>query len=58
MFVVGGILLIVFPVYEWRFAKYPVMPRRLLNRNFVLSLAVLAGEYGMWEGRAEDKSTT
>lgn len=44
MFVVGAILLAIFPLYEWRFARFPIMPRRLLNRNFSLSLAILTGK--------------
>jgi hypothetical protein len=44
MFTVGGVLIAAFIGYEWRFARHPIMPRRLLNRNFSLSLAMLTGE--------------
>ena len=44
MFAVGAILLLVFAGYEWRVARCPIMPRRLLNRNYTLSLAILTSE--------------
>ncbi|KAK1920718.1 hypothetical protein DB88DRAFT_444463, partial [Papiliotrema laurentii] len=34
IFDVGGILLVAFPLYEWRSANYSIMPRRLLNHDF------------------------
>lgn len=32
MFVVGGILLVIFAIYEWFFAANPILPRRIINR--------------------------
>jgi hypothetical protein len=40
MFVVGGVLLVVFGVYEKSFAKYPIMPMRLLNRTFICCVTI------------------
>ncbi|OCF37481.1 siderophore-iron transporter Str1 [Kwoniella heveanensis BCC8398] len=35
LFVVGGVLLIAFCAWEWRFASHPIMPRRVLNRTLI-----------------------
>ncbi|WWC91110.1 uncharacterized protein L201_006051 [Kwoniella dendrophila CBS 6074] len=40
MFVVGGILMIVFTVWELRFAKHPIMPRRILNKSLICSCVI------------------
>lgn len=35
MIAVGSVCLIAYPIYEWKFAKYPSMPKRILyNRSF------------------------
>lgn len=35
MIAVGAVCLLAYPVYEWKFAKYPSMPKRILyNRSF------------------------
>jgi hypothetical protein len=36
MFCVGGICMISFFVYECNFAPYPVLPRRVLNKTFII----------------------
>lgn len=35
MFVVAGVLFIMFTIWEWKFAVHPVMPRRILNKALV-----------------------
>jgi hypothetical protein len=35
MLVLGGVLFISWAVWDGFFAKYPIMPRRVLNRTFV-----------------------
>jgi hypothetical protein len=35
MLVIGGILFIAWGVWDGFYAKYPIMPRRVLNRTFV-----------------------
>jgi hypothetical protein len=35
MFVVGGITMIAFFTWEWKFASFPLMPRRVMNRTMV-----------------------
>ena len=40
MMTVGGVLFILFCVWEWRFAKHPIMPKRILNRTFVMCLII------------------
>lgn len=38
---VGSLCLITYPVYEWKFAKYPSMPKRiLLNRSFATAVLI------------------
>ncbi|GAA5873360.1 hypothetical protein JCM16303_001101 [Sporobolomyces ruberrimus] len=41
MMAVGSLCLILYPVYEWKFAKYPSMPKRiLLNRSFATAVLI------------------
>lgn len=40
MFVVGGVLFIVFCLHEWKMAKYPIMPRRVLNRTLLCAIVI------------------
>lgn len=41
MLAIGPACLIAYPVYEWKFAKYPSMPKRILfNRTFVTSVII------------------
>ncbi|KAL1408575.1 hypothetical protein Q8F55_005388 [Vanrija albida] len=40
MYAIGGALFIAFCIWEWKFARYPICPRRLLNRTFVACLFV------------------
>lgn len=41
MFVVGGVLLILYTIYEFWFAPFPSMPKRvLLNRTFVVATII------------------
>ncbi|KAH7100188.1 MFS general substrate transporter [Auriculariales sp. MPI-PUGE-AT-0066] len=40
MFVVGGILLIAFSLWEWFGTAHPILPRRILNRTFVGAVIV------------------
>lgn len=40
MFVVGGVLLISFFVYELSFAPFPIVPKRCLNRTLVASVVI------------------
>ena len=35
MFVVGGIVMIAFFTWEWRFASFPLMPKRVMNKTMV-----------------------
>jgi cytochrome c oxidase assembly factor CtaG len=35
MFVIGAVLWFLFIGYEWKLAKYPIMPKRVLNRSLV-----------------------
>ncbi|CAO1634322.1 unnamed protein product [Parajaminaea phylloscopi] len=37
---VGGVLFIAFCFWEWRIAAHPIMPRRVMNRTFVMSLVI------------------
>jgi len=41
MFVVGGICLISYAVYELKYATFPSMPRRLLyNKTFITAVLI------------------
>ncbi|WRT69177.1 uncharacterized protein IL334_006161 [Kwoniella shivajii] len=40
MFVIGGILMIAFTVWELKFAKHPIMPKRILNRSLICSCVI------------------
>ncbi|OCF35666.1 hypothetical protein I316_02721 [Kwoniella heveanensis BCC8398] len=40
MFIVGGILMIVFTIWELKFAKHPIMPKRILNRSLICSCVI------------------
>jgi hypothetical protein len=35
MLVIGGLMFIAWGVWDGFYAKYPIMPRRVLNRTFV-----------------------
>jgi hypothetical protein len=35
MFVVGGLTMIAFFTWEWRYARFPLMPKRVMNRTMV-----------------------
>ncbi|KLO09863.1 MFS general substrate transporter [Schizopora paradoxa] len=36
MEVCGGVILLLFVIWEWKFAPHPLLPRRIFNRNFTL----------------------
>jgi hypothetical protein len=38
MFVIGAVLWFLFIGYEWKLAKFPIMPKRVLNRSLVSCL--------------------
>ncbi|KAJ7032462.1 hypothetical protein C8F04DRAFT_1221920 [Mycena alexandri] len=40
MFVVGGVLLITFVIWEIKGASHPIMPRRVMNRTFLCSILI------------------
>jgi len=40
MFVVGGVLLIAFGLWEWFGTSHPIVPRRILNRTFVCCVII------------------
>lgn len=40
MEVCGAVILAAFGIWEWKFASNPILPRRILNRNFCLSAHV------------------
>lgn len=40
MFVVGGVILASFFVYEFLFAPFPILPKRSLNRTLVASMVI------------------
>lgn len=40
MFVVGGVLLAFFVIYEMKLAQHPLMPRRVLNRTFLCCVII------------------
>ncbi|KAJ7183589.1 major facilitator superfamily domain-containing protein [Mycena filopes] len=40
MFVVGGVLLIIFGIWELKGAAHPIMPRRVMNRTLLCCLAI------------------
>ncbi|GAA6011435.1 hypothetical protein JCM11491_002784 [Sporobolomyces phaffii] len=41
MMAVGALCLLCYPVYEWKFAKFPSMPKRvLLNRSFATAVLI------------------
>ncbi|KAH8830058.1 MFS general substrate transporter [Flagelloscypha sp. PMI_526] len=40
MLVLGGVFLIAFGLWEWKFAKYPLMPKRVINRTFMGALII------------------
>ncbi|KAJ7127159.1 hypothetical protein C8R44DRAFT_874231 [Mycena epipterygia] len=40
MFVVGGILLIAFGVWEFKGASHPIMPRRVINRTLLCCIVI------------------
>lgn len=35
MFVVGGFAMVAFFTWEWRYARFPLMPRRVMNQTMV-----------------------
>ena len=45
MEVVGGVIFILFCCWEWKFASYPLLTRRILNRNYCLSVVVAIIQY-------------
>lgn len=52
MITVGGVLLIIFGIFEYYYAPYPAMPLRILNRTLVCSIIIdffyyLAGYIGL-----------
>ncbi|KAI5479985.1 hypothetical protein MNV49_002275 [Pseudohyphozyma bogoriensis] len=40
MIVVGGVLLISLFVWEFKFARYPLMPKRICNRTFICCVGI------------------
>ncbi|GAA5973289.1 hypothetical protein JCM11641_003054 [Rhodosporidiobolus odoratus] len=41
MLAVGSACLVAFPIYEWKFAQFPAMPKRvLLNRSFITAIVI------------------
>ncbi|WWC59437.1 uncharacterized protein I303_101993 [Kwoniella dejecticola CBS 10117] len=40
LFVVGGVLFILFCAYEWKVTAHPIMPLRIMNRTFICSCAI------------------
>lgn len=38
LLVVGGLLLIAWAVWDGYFARYPIMPRRVLNRTLICAV--------------------
>ena len=40
MEVTGGVIAVLLGIWELRFAPYPLFPRRMFNRNFILCLAI------------------
>ena len=40
MFAVGGVLLVSFVIYEMKWAEYPLMPLRVLNRTFLCCVII------------------
>ena len=40
MLVVGGVLLLVFIIYEMKWAEHPLMPLRVLNRTFLCCVII------------------
>lgn len=40
MFIVGGILLFPLIVYEFKFASYPILPKRCFNRTLVSAIVI------------------
>ncbi|KAF7327597.1 hypothetical protein MKEN_00338900 [Mycena kentingensis (nom. inval.)] len=40
MFVVGGLLLIAFFIYEWKYTEHPIMPRRVMNRTLICCIVI------------------
>lgn len=41
MLAIGSACLVAYPFYEWKFAKYPSMPKRiLLNRSFITAVVI------------------
>lgn len=36
---VGGVVLVIFVGWEWKLARHPLLPRRVLNRNYCLCLS-------------------
>ncbi|WVQ81108.1 hypothetical protein IAT38_003230 [Cryptococcus sp. DSM 104549] len=40
MFVVGGLLMIAFVVWDLKYASHPLMPKRVLNRSLICSCAI------------------
>ena len=40
MFATGAALWFVFIGWEWKFAKYPIMPKRVLNRSLICSCVI------------------
>lgn len=40
MFIVGGILFFFFIIYEFKYASYPILPKRCFNRTLVSAIVV------------------
>ncbi|GAA5884130.1 hypothetical protein JCM6882_002152 [Rhodosporidiobolus microsporus] len=41
MLAIGPACLVAFPLYEWKFARYPCMPKRVLvNRSFITAVLI------------------
>ncbi|GAA6044621.1 hypothetical protein JCM8097_003410 [Rhodosporidiobolus ruineniae] len=41
MLAVGSACLVAYPLYEWKFAKFPSMPKRILfNRSFITAVVI------------------
>ncbi|GAA5849250.1 hypothetical protein JCM3766R1_002311 [Sporobolomyces carnicolor] len=41
MIAVGAVCLLAYPIYEWKFAKFPSMPKRVLfNRSFATAILI------------------
>lgn len=40
LMVVGIVLLIATGIYEWKFASFPIMPRRIANRALICACLI------------------